>query len=75
MTTLLPKAEKQQIIESRIRGLEYKKYSLGIDLMVENAKASPESESISKITEAIEEIDNQMSVLNSELTAVNALEE
>lgn len=73
--TTLTKEDKAQIIESRIKGLEYRKYSLDIDLMVENAKTSPESESISKLNEAIDEIDNQLSVLNSELTTVNALAE
>lgn len=71
----LTKDEKIQIIESRLRGLEYKKYGLQVDLLMENAKSSPESESISKLNESIDEIDNQLSVLNSELTTVNALVE
>lgn len=73
--TTLTKEDKIQIIESRVKGLEYRKYSLDIDLMVENAKTSPDSESVSKINESIDEIDNQLSVLNSELTTVNALVE
>jgi hypothetical protein len=73
--TTLSKSEKVQIIESRARGLEYKKFGLEIDLLVENAKTSPDSESVSVIEDAISECSNQLSVLNSELAEVNALAE
>ena len=73
--TMLLKNEKVQIIESRLRGLEYKKFGLEIDLLVENAKTTPDSESVSSIEAAIEEVSGQLSVLNSELTEVNALAE
>lgn len=73
--TTLSKEDKIQIIESRVRGLEYKKYGLEVDLLVENSKSSPSSESVSTIEEAISEISGQLSVLNSELSTVNALTE
>ena len=73
--TMLSKIEKVQIIESRLKGLEYKKFGLEIDLLVENAKITPDSESVSSIEAAIEEVSGQLSVLNSELTEVNALAE
>ncbi len=73
--TMLSKIEKVQIIESRLRGLEYKKFGLEIDLLVENAKTTPDPESVSNIEAAIEEVSGQLSVLNSELTEVNALAE
>ena len=73
--TMLSKSEKVQIIESRLRGLEYKKFGLEIDLLVENAKTTPDSESVSNIEDAIQEISGQLSVLNSELADVNALAE
>lgn len=73
--TTLSKEDKIQIIESRVRGLEYKKYGLEVDLLVENSKNSPSSESVSTIEEAIAEIAGQLSVLNSELSTVNALTE
>jgi hypothetical protein len=73
--TTLSKSEKVQIIESRARSLEYKKFGLEIDLLVENAKTSPDSESVSVIEDAISECSNQLSVLNEELTEVNALAE
>jgi hypothetical protein len=73
--TTLSKSDKVQIIESRLRGLEYKKFGLQIDLLVENAKTAPDAESVSNIEDAIEEISGQLSVLNSELAEVNALAE
>lgn len=73
--TMLSKIEKTQIIESRLKNLEYNKFSLEIDLLVENAKTAPDSESVLNIEDAIEEVDGQLSVLNSELAEVNALAE
>lgn len=73
--TILSKSDKVQIIESRLKGLEYKKFGLEIDLLVENAKSAPDSESVSNIEDAIQEISGQLSVLNSELADVNALAE
>jgi len=73
--TTLSKDDKVQIIESRLRGLEYKKFGLEIDLLVENAKTTPDSESTSNLEDAIQEISGQLSVLNSELAEVNALTE
>lgn len=73
--TTLTKSDKLQIIESRLRNLEYKKYGLEIDLIVENAKVTPEQEAINVINSVITEIDDQVSALNSELSAVNLLTE
>jgi len=73
--TTLSKNEKVQIIESRSRGLDYKKFGLEMDLLVENAKSAPDAEAVSTIETAITEVSNQLSVLNAELAVVNALAE
>jgi hypothetical protein len=73
--TVLTKSEKLQIIESRVRSLEYKKYSLEIDVIVENAKSAPDQDTIGVINTSIAEIEDQIAALNSELTAVNLLTE
>jgi len=73
--TTLSKSDKVQIIESRARGLEYKKFGLEMDLLVENAKSAPDAEAVSTIETAITEVSNQLSVLNAELAVVNALAE
>jgi hypothetical protein len=73
--TVLTKSDKLQIIESRVRTLEYKKYSLEIDVIVENAKSAPDQDAIGVINTSIAEIEDQVLALNSELTAVNLLTE
>jgi len=73
--TTLKKEDKIQIIEARLKSIEYKKYSLGIDLVVENNKSEPLEEAVINLNNAIEECNNQLEVLNSELADVNALAE
>jgi len=73
--TTLGKQDKVQLIESRFKQLEYRKYSLELDLIVENAKTAPDANSVEVIENAITEIDTQVAALNSELTAVNLLTE
>jgi hypothetical protein len=73
--TTLTKSDKLQLIDSRIRGLAYKKYGLELDLIVENAKVAPSAESVGVINQSISEIDDQLEALNEELAIVNALTE
>lgn len=73
--TNLSKDEKLQIINSRARGLEYKKYGLEVDLLIENAKTSPSAEAVANINSAMSEIEGQLSALNLELADVNSLTE
>ena len=75
MTTSLAKEEKINLINSHKRNLEYRKYSLELDLLVENAKATPDSNAISSYTTSIDEVDNQVKALDAELVKVNALTE
>jgi hypothetical protein len=73
--TKLGKAEKLQLIDSRVKQLDYKKYALELDIIVENAKNTPDTEAINVIEASIAEIDTQLAALDAELTAVNALTE
>lgn len=75
MTIQLTKEEKAQIIISHVRNLTFSKYNLEIDIIQENAKSSPYAGTITSITQQINEIDDQISALNAELTIVNALAE
>ena len=70
--TALNKEDKIQLIEARVRQLEYRKYGLELDLIVENAKATPETSVTDAIEAGVTEIDAQLSALNAELAAVNA---
>lgn len=69
--TTLSKEEKIQLIESRVRNLEYKKYGLELDAIVENAKVTPDQNNLDAIDEAVSEINTQLSALNAELALVN----
>jgi F0F1-type ATP synthase delta subunit len=73
--TTLKKEDKIQIIEARLKAIEYKKYSLGIDLVVENNRSEPLEEAVTNLSSAIDECNNQLDVLNSELAEVNELAE
>ena len=73
--SILTKQEMIGIIESRLKGLEYSKYSLEVDQLVENAKDTPGPEVLTKISESLEEIANQLSVLNAEMARVDSLTE
>jgi hypothetical protein len=75
MTVLLTKEEKSQVIISHKKSLAYSRYNMEIDLIQENAKAYPDADAISTITERIVDVDDQLDALDAELTAVNSLEE
>ena len=71
--TTLTKSDKLQLINSHKRSLEYSKYSLELDLIQENAKNTVNQEEVSRIENLIEETDNQIEALNTELATVNAI--
>jgi hypothetical protein len=75
MTINLTKDEKAQIINNHIKSLSYTKYNLEIDILQENAKATPVASSITAFQNQLEDIQGQITALNTELTAVNALAE
>jgi hypothetical protein len=75
MTTSLPKEEKVNLINSHKRNLGYRKYSLELDVLVENAKNNPDENAISNYEASIDEIDAQVAALDAELATVNALAE
>lgn len=73
--TILTKTDKIQLIDSRVRSVEYKRYSLGLDLIVENAKFTTDQNAIDVIENAIDESGNQITALELELVEVNKLTE
>jgi predicted nucleic acid-binding Zn-ribbon protein len=75
MTINLTKDEKAQIINNHIKSLSYTKYNLEIDILQENAKDTPVASSITAFQNQLEDIQGQITALNTELTAVNALAE
>jgi chromosome segregation ATPase len=75
MTTTLTKEEKAQIISSHIKSLSYTKYSLEIDIVQENARVTPSASALNNLNAQIDEAENQIAALETELSAVNALTE
>jgi hypothetical protein len=75
MTIQLTKDEKTQIINNHIQSLSYTKYNLEIDILQENAKSAPVASSITAFEAQIQDIQGQITALNTELTAVKALAE
>lgn len=72
---MLTKTDKLEVINSRLRQLEYRKYGLQLDAIVENSKTTPDQNAYNVVQDAIEEVNNQISALNSEMSAVNELAE
>ena len=75
MTINLTKEEKTQIISSHIKNLSYTRYNLEIDIIQENAKVTPSASALTNFNTQIDEVDNQIAALQTQLTAVNALTE
>ena len=73
--TTLTKQDKLQLINSHKRSIEYSKYGLELDIIKENAKTTTNQEEINRLTDLIEDADNQLTALNAELAIVNALTE
>jgi hypothetical protein len=67
MTTALTNAEKVTIINSRLKNLNYSKFSLEIDKVSENAKATPDQEAIARYTEFLADNAIQITALMAEL--------
>jgi hypothetical protein len=64
--TTLSNEEKLTIVNSKIKNLSYNKFSLGVDKISENAKASPDADTVSRLNSLISETDRQIAALTTE---------
>lgn len=64
--TTLSNEEKLTIVNSKLKNLNYNKFSLGIDKVSENAKTSPDEDTISRLNSLITETDKQIAALTTE---------
>ena len=64
--TTLSNAEKLTIVNSKLKNLNYNKFSLAVDKISENAKTSPDSDTISRLNSLIVETDRQIAALTTE---------
>jgi hypothetical protein len=64
--TILSNEEKLAIVNSKLKNLNYNKFSLDVDKLSENAKSSPDAENVSRINSLISETDRQIAALTTE---------
>ena len=75
MTTALTNTEKVTIINSRLKNLNYSKFSLEIDKVAENSKAVPDQEALANYTAFLADNAIQISALTAELAKYPVEEE
>lgn len=64
--TILSNAEKLTIVNSKLKNLNYNKFSLDVDKISENAKTSPDADTVSRLNSLIAETDRQIAALTTE---------
>lgn len=70
MTTELTNEEKIGIINQHIKSLNYNKYNLNITMLELNAISSPNQATINEIVLQISDLDDKISVLETEKTTL-----
>jgi|LakMenEpi03Aug12_release.lakeMendotaPanAssembly.Ray.scaffolds.fasta_scaffold531269_2 hypothetical protein len=73
--TILTNEEKATIVNSKIKNLEYNKFSNEIDKISESAKSIPDTESVARYNALIAENVTQISALTAELSKYTTEEE
>jgi hypothetical protein len=69
-TTLLSVEDKLTIVNQHIRNLDYNIYGLELDLLVENASQSPDTDRISTINTQLAAINAKRAVLVTEQQSI-----
>lgn len=75
MTVSLTDQEKITIVSSKLKNLNYNKFSIEVDRLAENAKSSPDAESVSRFDALLTENALQISALSAELSKYTAEQE
>jgi hypothetical protein len=73
--TTLSNEEKLTIVNSKIKNLSYNKFSVEVDKISESAKASPDSDTVSRLNSLISETDRQIAALTTEAALYTTEEE
>ena len=63
--TILTNDEKAAIADSAVRSLEFQMYALELDLIAENAKATPDADRVSLLTTSISEKQSQIAAVKA----------
>lgn len=73
--TILSKSEKLTILQQKTKNIEYQKYSLELDILLENASDNPDSDNIKTSNSKLAEIAKKIKILNDEKKIVEEMEE
>ena len=66
-------SEKASSIRSKIKNIQYQKYSLELDLVAENAIEEPDAAIISSIQLQMSNLDAKQAALSNELSLLNVV--
>lgn len=75
MTVQLTKEEKITIIMTHLKTIAFSQYNLELTLIEENAKEIPDQDIITRTTNNLDVVFDQIAALNAELARVEALTE
>ena len=70
MTNILTDDEKSNIINAHQKNIAYNQYNLQISLLEEKAKNSPDQSVVENLGSQIDEVNNQISTLDKELSSL-----
>ena len=64
--TTLSNDDKLVIVDQKIKNLEYQKYSIQLDLQLENAVASPNASTVSNLNGNLTDLNAKIAILETE---------
>ena len=67
MSTLLSNEEKTGIINQHLKNLQYSKFNIELSIIEENAKTTPEAETLTSINSQLVDINSRITALQAEL--------
>jgi hypothetical protein len=75
MTVSLTDQEKVNIVSSKLKNLNYNKFSLEMDKLAESSKSNPDADSVARYDSLLAENALQISALTAELSKYTVEEE
>lgn len=73
--SILSKSEKLTILQQKIKNIEYQKYSLELDLLLENVSEKPDQDAIKFTNDKLSDIFKKLEILENEKKLVEEMEE
>ena len=67
MSTLLSNEEKTGIINQHLKNLQYSKFNVELAIIEENAKATPDADTLASVNAQLADIESRIEALEAEL--------